>query len=137
MATLDFQKLDQQLGDLMSDTGFSIRSPFAERHGGSQTVFCKTESNGLTRFITVALSAADGSEGRWVVEVYLTAEDDVRTRRELASSFMIDSEDLHNGWKERLKKPLESALRLARDFNPTYLRPDQLYEAPPPQAAAN
>jgi hypothetical protein len=137
MATVDLRKLDEQVGDLMSNTGFSIRSPFAERHGSLQTVFCKTESSGLTRFITVALSPAEGNEGRWVVELYLIAEDDVYTRRELVSSLMIDSEDLHNGWKERLKKPLESALRLAKDFKPTQLRPNQVHEAPPPQAAAN
>lgn len=137
MTTVDFQKLDEQVNELMSDTGFSLRSPFAERHGSIQTVFCKKEDNGLNRFVSVALTAADGNEGRWLVEVYLVAEDDIYTRRELTSSFMIDSEDLQDGWRERLKKPLESALRVSRDFRPTELRQDQICEARPPQAVAH
>jgi hypothetical protein len=136
MATVDLQKLDDQVSDLMADTGLSLRSPFAERHGSLQTVFCKTEDNGLSRFVTIALTAADGNEGRLLVELYLVAEDDVYTRREMASSFMIDAEDLQNGWKERLRKPLEGALRVAQDFRPAQLRPEQLFEAPPLQAAA-
>ncbi len=136
MGAVDFQKLDQQTSELMSDTGFSLRSPFAERHGSVQTVFCKKEENGLNRFVTIALTAAEGNEGRWLVELYLVAEDDVYTRREMTSSFMIDSEDLQHDLKERLRKPLEGVLSVARDFKPTELRPEQVYEAPPPQAAA-
>jgi hypothetical protein len=136
MGAVDFQKLDQQTTELMSDTGFSLRSPFAERHGSVQTFFCKREENGLNRFVTIALTAAKGNEGRWLVELYLVAEDDVYTRREMTSSFMIDSQDLQHDLRERLKKPLEDALSVSRDFRPTELRPEQVYEAPPSQAAA-
>jgi len=136
MGTPNFTELDRQLQDVMKETGFSLRSPFAERHGSIETVFCRKEDNGLSRFVSIALTAADGSEGRWLVEVYLVAEDDVYTRRELTSSFVIGSEDLLDGWKERLQRSIEDALRVAQDFRPTELRPDQVWEARPAEAVA-
>ena len=111
--------------------GFALRSPFCDRHGSWEIVFHKADG-GLDRFVALALSSRySGHELRWLVELYVMAEDERFSERELNASFLMDANEF-DPWIERnARDTFDNALKAAEHLNPLRWRRDLIFSSRP------
>ena len=120
MVSEQFVALSESATEVAGQRGFNLRSPFSERHGSWEMVFHK-ENDGLHRFLLIGLSEPSNEhEGRWLIELYVVAEDDKYSHRELNASFSVELSDL-DAWVKRpaFTAALLDALDAAADMAPT------------------
>ncbi len=126
-----FESLTKIATEAASGHGFTLRSPFCDRHGSWEIVFHKADG-GLDRFVSLALSSRySGDELRWLIELYVMAEDERFSERELNASFLMDANEF-DPWIDRAARDtFESALKAAKHLNPMKWRRDLLFASRP------
>ena len=126
-----FDLLTQITTEAAEAHGFTLRSPFCDRHGSWEIVFHKA-NGALDRFAVLALSSRHGSqEQRWLAELYVIAENERFAERELNASFLIDATQFDAWITRSARDAFENALRACEHMIPTEWRRDVLFAAPP------
>lgn len=117
--TKQFEKLSESVTEVASTQGFALHSPLGERHGSYEMVFIKDD--GIFRFLTLGLTFQ--TDGCYLLELYVIAEDAQNSQRELITSFRLEAPQLES-WVQTpaFRQVLNDAFSAAKQLIPKELK---------------
>lgn len=126
-----FEKLSESVTEVATREGFILHSPLGERHGSYEMVFVKDD--GIFRFLTLGLTFR--SDGSYLLELYIIAEDAQNSQRELISSFRLEAVQLEP-WVQAsaFRQALGYAFAAAKQLIPKELKRQLAFTQQPPAA---
>lgn len=120
----DLSGVEEHLTAIAAERGFTLRSPFAHRHGSQEIVFRRGEGGDLWRFLTLAITElGEPQEPRCSVELYAVVENPTYAGREQVASFVKQPSELDGFLSgESFVESFRAGLREAESMSPTTLK---------------